>query len=91
VRPIWTTQTALRTALSRILHRSKPSDWPRRPASGITRECASVHRAAGGDRPDLLDAIAAYTDIPVVKVDGRVAMAGNQPDLVADVETVRRT
>jgi hypothetical protein len=43
----------------------------------------SINRAAGGDRPDLLDTVAAHADIPVVKVDGRVAVAGDQADLVA--------
>jgi hypothetical protein len=41
-------------------------------------------------RPDLLDAVAALTDIPVVKVDGRVAMAGDQPDLVVETEPIGR-
>src|SRR5262249_10979617 len=49
---------------------------------------ASIHRAAGGDWPDLLDSVAAHTDIPVVEVDRRVAMAGDQPDLVAEPEPV---
>ena len=48
----------------------------------------SINRAAGGDRPDLLDAVAALTDIAVVKVDGRVAMAGDQPDLVVETEPI---
>ena len=47
-----------------------------------------IHCAPGGDGPDLLDAVAADTDIPVVKVDGRVAMAGDQPDLVTEPEPV---
>jgi hypothetical protein len=49
---------------------------------------ASIHRAAGSDRPELLDAAAADADIPVVEVDGRVAMAGDQPDLVAEPEPI---
>ena len=48
----------------------------------------SIHRAAGGDRPELLDAVAADGDVPVVEVDGRVAMAGDEADLVADLEAV---
>ena len=48
----------------------------------------SKHRAAGGDRPELLDAVAADADVPVVEVDGRVAMAGDQPDLVAEPQPV---
>jgi hypothetical protein len=34
----------------------------------------------------LLDAVAADADVPVVEVDGRVAMAGDQADLVAEPE-----
>jgi hypothetical protein len=48
----------------------------------------SIHRAAGGDRPELLDAVAADADVPVVEVDGRVAMAGEDADLVAHAEAV---
>jgi hypothetical protein len=48
----------------------------------------SIHRAAGGDWPELLDAVAADADVPVVEVDGRVAMAGDEADLVADLEAV---
>src|SRR6516162_10475174 len=40
----------------------------------------SVYRPSGGDRPELLDPVATHTDIPVVEVDGRVAMAGDQSD-----------
>jgi hypothetical protein len=47
-----------------------------------------INRAAGGDRPELFDAVAADADIPVVEVDGRVAMAGDEADLVADLEPV---
>jgi hypothetical protein len=43
-----------------------------------------IDRAAGGDRAELLDAVVADADIPVVEVDGRVAMAGDQADLVAE-------
>src|SRR5271166_2530684 len=49
---------------------------------------ASIYRATGGNRPELLDAVAADADIPVVEVDGRVAVAGDQPDLVAEPEPV---
>src|ERR1700736_2804883 len=49
---------------------------------------ASINGAPGGDGPELLDAVAADTDIPVVEVDGGVAMAGDQADLVADLEAV---
>jgi hypothetical protein len=48
----------------------------------------SINSAAGGDQPDLLDAVAAHADIPVVEVDGRVAMTRDQPDLVAEPEPV---
>src|SRR3984893_389952 len=48
----------------------------------------SIHPAACGDRPELLDAVGADADIPVVEVDGRVAMAGDQTDLVPERETV---
>ena len=48
----------------------------------------SIHRAAGGNRPELLDAVVPDADIPVIEVDGRVAMAGDQPDLVAEREPV---
>jgi hypothetical protein len=49
---------------------------------------ASINRAAGGDRPELFDAVSADADIPVVEVYGRVAMAGDEVDLVADLKTV---
>ena len=49
---------------------------------------ASIHRAAGGDRPDLLNTGAANADLPVVEIDGRIAMAGIKPDLVAEAEPV---
>src|SRR6266446_5338427 len=48
----------------------------------------SIHRTAGGDGPELLDAVVADADIPVVEVDGRVAMAGDEADLVAEGEAV---
>src|SRR5436190_17077444 len=51
-------------------------------------ETTSVHRAAGGDRPELLDAVGADAAVPVVQVDGRVAMAGDQAELVAEPEAV---
>src|SRR5262249_12477525 len=49
---------------------------------------SSINRSSCGDWPDLLDAVAAHTDKPVVEVDGRVAMTGDQPDLVAEPEPV---
>ena len=48
----------------------------------------SIHRSAGRYRPELLDAVAADADIPVVEVDRRVAVAGDKVDLVADLEPV---
>jgi hypothetical protein len=47
-----------------------------------------VHRASRGDRPELFDAVAADRDVPVVEVDGWVAMAGDEADLVAEAESV---
>src|SRR6266478_7156284 len=49
---------------------------------------ASINRTSRGDRPELLDAVAADADVPVVKVDGGVAVAGDQPNLVAEPEPV---
>src|SRR5215831_15530735 len=48
----------------------------------------SIHRSPGRDGPELLDAAPTDADIPVVEIDGGVAMAGDQPDLVAEVEAV---
>src|SRR5712671_1244895 len=45
-------------------------------------------RASGGDGPELLDGVGADADVSVVEVDGRVAMAGDEADLVADLEPV---
>src|SRR5262245_37983645 len=36
--------------------------------------------AASADRPKCLDPPVAHADIPVVQIDGRVAMAGDEPD-----------
>ena len=60
------------------------------PILGAVSGRPSINRAAGGDWPELLDAIAADADIPVVEIDGRVAVAGDEAHLVADVEPVRR-
>src|SRR5207248_8551379 len=46
------------------------------------------YRSPRRDWPELLDAVAADADIPVVKVDRRVAMAGDEADLVAEAEAV---
>src|SRR5271170_7009940 len=48
----------------------------------------SIYRPPRGDRPELFDAVAADGDVPVVEVDGRVAMAGDEADLVADLQAV---
>ena len=49
----------------------------------------SQHRAARGDRPQRLDAAVAHADVPVVEIDRRIAVAGNQLQLVADLEARR--
>jgi hypothetical protein len=36
----------------------------------------------------LFNTIGAHADVPVIEVDGRVAMTGDQPDLVAEPESV---
>jgi len=59
------------------------ADLPRHAAAASVSKPPSC-----GDRPDLLDAVAADTDVPVVEIDGRVAMAGDQPDLVAEPEPI---
>jgi hypothetical protein len=58
-----------------------------KPSSNIAAQ-PSVHRPSRGDRPELLDAVGADADVPVVEVDGRVAMAGDEADLVAECEAV---
>ncbi len=55
---------------------------------GMGRRVASINGAAGGDRPELFDAVGTDADIPVVEVDGRVAVAGDEADLVAEPEAV---
>src|SRR5882724_10945364 len=64
---------------------ARPSNasWARALASAT-----STHGAPGGDRPELLDAVGADADVPVVEVDGRVAVAGAQADLVAEPQPV---
>ena len=57
-------------------------------ASGVARSTDSINSAAGGNRPDLLDAVAADADTPVAEADGRGAMAEDQADLVAESEPV---
>src|SRR5262249_20614413 len=47
----------------------------------------SINRTSRRNRPELLDTVAA-ADIPVVEVDGPVAVAGDQADLVAEPEPV---
>src|SRR3954452_22154256 len=66
------------------------------PASGpLSRlnprpEPALIHCAPRRNRPDALDPVAANADIPVVKVDGRVAMTGHEAHLVAELQAVSR-
>src|SRR5438067_2552066 len=67
-----------------------PSEATRLEALHLFRLAQLIHRAAGGDRPNRGDAIAADPDIPVVEVDGRVAMARHKLDLVAELQPVRR-
>ena len=45
-----------------------------------------MHRPSGSDRQ--IDAIVADADVPVIEVDGRVAVAGDQPPLVTEAEPV---
>jgi hypothetical protein len=47
-----------------------------------------INRPSRGDRPELLDAARADADVPVVEVDGQVAVAGDHADLVAEPEAV---
>jgi hypothetical protein len=44
-----------------------------------------------GDGPELLDAVGADADVPVVEVDGRVAMAGDEADLLRPASTIARS
>ena len=68
----------------------------RRPGeSAFGLPCVSIAKSArantpppAGDRPELLDAVGADADIPVVEVGGGVTVAGDQADLVADPEPV---
>ena len=53
-----------------------------------TNPRASINRTPCGNRRELLDAVAADADVPVVEVDGGIAMAGDEADLVADLEAV---
>ena len=47
-----------------------------RATAGFGQAGVSINGTAGGDRPELLDVVVADADVPVVKVDGRVAVAG---------------
>ena len=49
-----------------------------------------MHSPRAVYRPELLDAVAADADVPVVEVDGGVAVAGDDAQLVADVDPIRR-
>jgi hypothetical protein len=44
--------------------------------------------APSGDRPELRDTVVADADVPIVEVDGRVAVAGDEANLVAAREPV---
>ena len=55
-------------------------------APGVARSMDSINSAAGADRPELLDAVAADADTQVVEVCGWVATAEDQADLVAESE-----
>jgi len=54
----------------------------------VRRSSTSINRPPRSDRPELLDAACANGDVPVVEVDGRVAVAGDEADLVAEPEPV---
>src|SRR5437868_15179148 len=60
--------------------------YPRPVAN--TRLGVSINRPPRGDRPELFDAVGADGDVPIVEVDGRVAVAGDEADLVAEAEAV---
>jgi len=57
------------------------------PASAMA-SLQSINHPPRGDRPELFDAVGADADVPVVEVDGGVAVAGDETDLVADVEAI---
>jgi hypothetical protein len=48
----------------------------------------SIHRTSRCNRPELFDAVVADGDVPVIEVDGRVAMAGDEAELVAEAEPI---
>src|SRR6185295_14181703 len=48
----------------------------------------SIAGAARGDRPQRLDASCPDRDIPVVQIDGRIAVAGDQHHLVAEAQSL---
>src|SRR5438270_5848422 len=54
----------------------------------MARRLPSIQRPPGGDRPELFDAAGTDGDVPVVEVDGGVAMAGDEADFVAEPEAV---
>src|SRR5690242_5541120 len=57
-------------------------------SSVIMAALRSIHRTSCSNRPELLDAVGADGDVPVVEVHGRVAVAGDEADLVAEAEAV---
>src|SRR5437667_3486146 len=62
--------------------------WVPWSGRGLIRRLWSIHGTPCGDRPELFDAVAADADIPVIEIDGRVAVAGDEAHFVADVEPV---
>src|SRR5512134_815724 len=52
-----------------------------KPAIGLP--CASLQRPPRADRPEVLHDAAAHADIPVVEVDGRIAMPRHEQQLLA--------
>src|SRR5207253_2894207 len=84
--------------LPRCAHAKRTQLWPRGQMRARLQRildvvpCAFAHptssraRASGADRPQRLDAPVAHADIPIVQVDGRIAVARDQPDLVAELQ-----
>src|SRR6056297_4004688 len=65
--------------------------WPPIDRIGPARsETGSIRATACRHRPNGFDDTVPYTDIPVVHVAGRVAMARHQLELVVDLENTVR-
>src|SRR5439155_20894866 len=69
---------------------SRTVSSPRRGRGGTLARGPSIHRPPCGDRPHRFDTAAADSDIPVVEVDGRVAMTRHELHLVAELQPVAR-